>query len=57
MISLTGWQFLLIVLACVGFINAITLKAKGVIYWPMGQIIGLVFVLIIAIIETINGNY
>jgi len=57
MINLTGWQFFLAVLASFGLIDAITLKWKGVIYWPMGQIIGLIFVLLLAIIETINGNY
>lgn len=57
MIALTGWQFLLVVVAILGTFNALTLKFKGGFYWPMGQLIGLLFILIIAIIETINGNY
>lgn len=57
MINLTGWQFLLIVIAGLGTINALTLYFKKGFYWPIGQLIGLIFVVIIAIIETIKGNY
>lgn len=57
MINLTGWQFFLVVIAFFGTINAATLFFKKGIYWPMGQIIGLLFALIVAVIETIRGNY
>ena len=38
MINLTGWQFLLVVIGIFGLIDAITLKWKGFIFWPISQI-------------------
>jgi hypothetical protein len=38
-------------------VNALFYAIKGVIYFPIQQAIGLLFFLIVLVLELVNGNY